>query len=112
MRNNERGKELRELRTRARGKRLELEERVLEERVLEERVLEELNTKFPLCCNCTKEKPLPETRNRSESLRTSIAVASTKWTALVWPGCSIYLVAEQSRVACIRVKQSMTRPWN
>ena len=46
MRNNERGKELRELRTRVRGKRLELEERVLEE----------LNTKFPLCCNCTKEK--------------------------------------------------------
>ena len=92
MRNNERGKELRELRelrTRVRGKRLELEE---------------LNTKFPLCCNCTNEKPLPEARTRSESLRTSIAVASTKWTALVLPGCSIYLVAEQSRVACVRVK--------
>ena len=83
MRNNERGKELRELRTRVIGKRLELEERVLEE----------LNTKFPLCCNCTNEKPLPETRTRSESLRTSIAVASTKWTDLVLPGCSIYLVA-------------------
>ena len=107
MRNNERGKELRELRTRVRGKRLELEERGLEERVLEE-----LNTKFPLCCNCTKEKPLPEARTRSESLRTSIAVASTKWTALVLPGCSIYLVAEQSRVACVRVKQLMAKPWN
>ena len=83
MRNNERGKELRELRTRARGTRLELEELVLEE----------LNTKFPLCCNCTKEKPLPKTRTRSEPLRTSIAVASPKWTDLVLLGCSIYLVA-------------------